>query len=80
MNNKKLLVVVFVILFLALIIGSTLAYWTWSSNNLVTVNITTNMGGIGLTLNGGTQTINGLAPASCTHSTYSNMIPITISR
>ena len=79
-NNKLTLTVLFIFSLIALIIGSTLAYWTWSSNNLVTVNITTNMGGIGLTLNGGTATINGLAPARCTHSTYSAQVPITISR
>ena len=79
MKNKAVIILI-VLSLIFLIIGSTLAYWTWSSNNLVTVNITTNMGGIGLTFNGGTQAVNGLAPAACTHSTYANVIPVTISR
>ena len=79
-NIKLATIFLVVVSVIALIIGSTLAYWIWSSNNLVTVNITTNMGGIGLTLNGGTHTINNLAPASCTHSTYANQLPVVISR
>ncbi|MBQ6285906.1 MAG: hypothetical protein IJK67_06355, partial [Bacilli bacterium] len=80
LSDKLSLTVMFVFSIIMVIIGSTLAYWTWTSNNLVTVNITTNMGGIGLTFNGGTQAVNGLAPAACTHSTYANQIPVTISR
>ena len=79
-NNKMLITTLFVFSFIMLVIGSTLAYWTWTSNNLVAINITTNMGNIGLLFNGGTTTIDNLAPARCTHSTYSNQIPLTIER
>ena len=81
-NNKKTgLLALALVLVAALIAGGTYAYWIWNSNNVVAIN-TIVTGGVkmGLTLNGGTATINKLAPAACTHSTYSSKVTTTISR
>ena len=78
-NNTGLLIVA-LLLVIALIAGGTYAYWSWNSNNIVTVNLTTTFGTMGATFNGGTVTINKLAPAACTHSTYATKITTNISR
>ena len=80
-NKKNGLIILGIILIVVLIIGSTYAYLMWNSNNLVTVNLTIDdFGTMGLTLDGGTVTVNKLAPASCTHSTYATKITTTVSR
>ena len=79
-SNKTGLLIVALLLVLALIAGGTYAYWSWNSNNIVTINTTIGTyGTMGATFNGGTVTINKLAPASCTHSTYSTKITTNLS-
>lgn len=79
-NSKTLILVIALIMAIALIIGGTYAYWVWNSNNIVSVNVTTNLGSTGLTLDGGSTTNNKLAPAACTHASYANKKTITIKR
>ena len=79
-NNKTIALIVMLMLVLALIIGGTYAYWVWNSNNIVSVNVTTNLGSTGLTLNVESATNNKLAPASCTNSSYANKQVIKITR
>lgn len=87
-NNKKenkttVAIIAAVIMVIALIAGGTYAYWIWRGN-VAAINVTTSIGKIGLTLNGGdgiigSSTSVGLAPASCTNSTYASKDEIVIS-
>ena len=81
-KNRVGLIAIAFILVAALIAGGTYAYWIWNSNNIAVVGDNCIMcdQGIGLTLNGGTVTVNKLAPAACTHSTYSTKVTTPVSR
>ena len=91
-NNKKNkkdkktgLIIVVLLLVLALIAGGTYAYWSWNSNNLITVNMTIDAGTMSLTFNGGgNTTVQKLAPTNCTASGYNTnyvaKFPVTITR
>ncbi len=74
------LIALAIVLVAALIAGGTYAYWVWNSNNLLNIRLNVDLGTMGLNLDGGTATINRLAPAPCTHNTYSTKVTTTVSR
>lgn len=77
-NNRNFVIIAAIIMVLALVAGGTYAYWTWRGN-VTAINVTTSIGNIGLTLNGGDGTIgSGLAPAACTNATYASKDTVSI--
>lgn len=82
-NKTTVAIIAAVIMVIALIAGGTYAYWIWRGN-VASISVTTSIGKIGLTLNGGdgvigSSTSAGLAPAACTNSTYASKDAIAIS-
>lgn len=82
-NKTTIAIIVAVIMVIALIAGGTYAYWVWRGN-VAAINVTTSIGNIGLTLNGGDGVIGksataGLAPAACTNANYASKDAIAIS-
>ena len=82
-NKTTVAIIVAVIMLIAIVVGGTYAYWVWRGN-VASISVTTSIGNIGLTLNGGDGVIGssasaGLAPAACTNSTYASRDAIAIS-
>ncbi len=54
MTNKRIiLIITLIVSTILMVIGATMAYWFWISNDASVINITTSMGGMGMTFNGG---------------------------
>ena len=80
-NNKKLIIaIVAVISIIAVVVGGTYAYWTWTTaeNQRTTVGFTVEGGGYANLEGGGSVTVQNLAPAACTNSTYAMKRRITL--
>ena len=82
-NKTTAAIIVAVIMLIAIVAGGTYAYWIWRGN-VAAISVTTSIGNIGLTLNGGDGVIGssasaGLAPAACTNETYASKDAIAIS-
>ncbi|MBR7042553.1 MAG: hypothetical protein IKI04_03525, partial [Bacilli bacterium] len=82
MKNKKLLYVLVVLGIIFVILGSTFAYWSWSSSNNQSTAVTfTVTSSLSCSADGGGNISNNalLAPSTCTNSNYAIQRPITVS-
>lgn len=78
-QTRKIAIVVAVAMIIALLAGGTYAFWLWRGN-ITNLNVTIEVPGIGVTLDGGTTTITGLAPASCKNTTFAQYKSFTVKR
>lgn len=76
-ENKTILSILVVVLIIAVVVGGTFAYWSWSTNTAQETAVTFQVSGGSLTIDGGgnitASDVNGgklLAPAACTNTTY----------
>ena len=80
-RNKLIIAIVAVILIIVVVVGATYAYWQWTSNEEqnTTVSFTVPNDQLSASLKGGaTTTVNNLAPAACTNSTYAMKKPMLL--
>lgn len=79
-NSKKQVLLIVAILLAGLMVsGGTFAFWLWRGT-ITNTNVVVELPNLGLTLDGGTTTITGLAPASCKNTRYAKYSTITIQR
>ena len=72
MNYKRISIILFILSFIMILIGSTFAYWTWqSADNKKTVITFTVGDGFSCSADGGGDIVgNNLAPSPCTNDIY----------
>lgn len=78
-TRNQILMIVAVLLVGLMVAGGTYAFWLWRGN-IADTNVVVELPNLGLTLDGGTTTISGLAPASCKSSRFAAYSAITIKR
>jgi len=78
-QNKKITIIIAIIMAIIMIAGGTYAFLLWRGN-ITNANVTVEIPGIGVSLDGGTTTITGLAPASCKNPTFASYKSFTVKR
>ena len=82
MNSKKIITIVVVLAVIFTIIGGTLAYWSWVSDNSQKTNVTFTIGSnfsCGADGGGNITNTNYFVPTDCMNSTYAIKREITTS-
>ena len=83
-RNKLIMAVVAVMMIVAVVVGSTYAFWQWSTNSSqsTTVNFTVPTGDqqLSASISGGTISVSRLAPTACTTAkhAYAMSQPLTV--
>ena len=82
-RNKLIIAIIAVALIVIVVVGATYAYWQWTSNSAqntaVTFTVPNKDAQLSASLKGGgSTTVNNLAPAACTNSTYAMMKPLLL--
>ena len=82
-RNKLIIAIIAVVLIIVVVVGATYAYWQWTSNEAqnttVTFTVPNKDAQLSASLKGGaTTTVNNLAPAACTNSTYAMKKPMLL--
>ena len=82
MKDRKVLTIIIVLAIVFTILGGTLAYWSWTSNNTQKTNVTFTVGAnFSCSADGGGTITNTsyFVPTECTNSTYAIQKTITTS-
>ena len=82
MKDRKVLTIIIVLAIVFTILGGTLAYWSWTSNNTQKTNVTFTVGSTfscSATGGGNITNTNYFVPTDCTNSTYAIQRTITTS-
>jgi len=78
-SKNQILIIVAILLVGIMTAGGTYAFWLWRGT-ITNANIVVEVPNIGVTLDGGTTTITGLAPASCKNTRFAKYSSFTVKR